>query len=178
MESQRSFLRGASRFFSHLFPGVVGLAPSSLHRRLRKLRRFLELLRRAVVAELVGVPEILLIDSTLLSVLHPRQVPQSGGFERAAWVRWGSFSVYGIKLHLLCARNGVPVSYEITPANMTEVRLAEELLTGADLLWGRDQIARRFLGDLAYRSEVLGETLAKCGIALVNVRGSTPRSKE
>src|SRR5215217_8780784 len=39
MESQRSFLRDASRFFSHLFPGVVGLAPSSLHRRLRKLRR-------------------------------------------------------------------------------------------------------------------------------------------
>jgi hypothetical protein len=29
MESQRSFLRDASRFFSHLFPGVVGLAPSS-----------------------------------------------------------------------------------------------------------------------------------------------------
>src|SRR5215212_11387305 len=39
MESQRSFLRDASRFFSHLFPGMIGLAPSSLHRRLRKLRR-------------------------------------------------------------------------------------------------------------------------------------------
>jgi hypothetical protein len=38
-ESQRSFLRDAERFFSHLFPGVVGLAPSSLHRRVRKLRR-------------------------------------------------------------------------------------------------------------------------------------------
>jgi hypothetical protein len=46
MESQRSFVRDTSRFFSHLFPGVVGLAPSSLHRRLRKLRRSLELLRR------------------------------------------------------------------------------------------------------------------------------------
>src|SRR5918998_718099 len=46
LESQRSFLRDASRFFSHLFPGVVGLAPSSLHRRIRKLRCFLEPLRR------------------------------------------------------------------------------------------------------------------------------------
>ena len=27
-ESERSFLRDAERFFSHLFPGVVGLAPS------------------------------------------------------------------------------------------------------------------------------------------------------
>jgi hypothetical protein len=30
IESERSFLREAARFFSHLFPGVVGLHPSSL----------------------------------------------------------------------------------------------------------------------------------------------------
>jgi hypothetical protein len=36
IESERSFPRDAERFFSHLFPGVVGLAPSSFHRRLRK----------------------------------------------------------------------------------------------------------------------------------------------
>jgi hypothetical protein len=34
---ERSFLREAARFFAHLFPGVVGLHPSSFHRRLRKL---------------------------------------------------------------------------------------------------------------------------------------------
>jgi hypothetical protein len=40
VESERSFLRDAERFFSHLFPGVVvGLHPSSLHRRMRKIRR-------------------------------------------------------------------------------------------------------------------------------------------
>ena len=133
MESQRSFLRDASRFFSHLFPGVVGLAPSSLHRRLRKLRRFLELLRQDVVAELVGDPETLLVDSTLLSVLHPRQLGQSAGFADAAWVRWGSFSVYGVKLHLLCATNRVPVCYELTAANVAEVRLTGELIDGANL---------------------------------------------
>lgn len=57
IESERSFLRDIERFFSHLFPGVVGLAPSSFQRRVRKLRRFLEPLRRDVVAELVGDPE-------------------------------------------------------------------------------------------------------------------------
>ena len=55
-ESQRSFLRDAERFFAHLFPGVLGLAPSSFHRRVRDLRRFLEPLRRFVVGDLVGVP--------------------------------------------------------------------------------------------------------------------------
>lgn len=42
VESERSFLREVARFFSHLFPGAVGLHPSSLHRRIRNLRRFLE----------------------------------------------------------------------------------------------------------------------------------------
>jgi hypothetical protein len=56
VESERSFLRDAQRFFSHLFPGVAGLHPSSFNRRVRKLRRFLEPLRREVLSELVGDP--------------------------------------------------------------------------------------------------------------------------
>jgi hypothetical protein len=138
MESERSFLRDAEeRFFSHLFPGVVGLHPSSFHRRVRKLGRFLEPLRREVLPELVGEPETLIVDSTLLEVLRPRQVSQSAGWgvysTGAAWVRWGSFAVYGVKLHLLCAANRVPISYELTPANTAEVKLTEELLVDARL---------------------------------------------
>ncbi len=81
MESERSFLREVVRFFSHLFPGVVGLHPSSFHCRVRKLRCHFEPLRRAILPELVGESETLIVDSTLLSVLHPRQVGQSAGFE-------------------------------------------------------------------------------------------------
>jgi hypothetical protein len=167
VESERSFLRDAQRFFSELFPGVVGLHPSSLHRRVRKLRRFLEPLRRQIVRELVGDPETLVVDSTLLSVLHPRQVEQSTGFEGAAWVRWGSFSIYGVKLHLLCATNRVPVSYELTPANVADVCLAEELVAEAALGGG---VARKLFGDLAYRSEALEDALAETGILLVTER--------
>jgi hypothetical protein len=164
VESERSFLRDAERFFSHLFPGVVGLYPSSFHRRVRKLRRFLEPLRREVLSEMIGDPETLLVDSTLLSVLHPRQVSQGSGFPGGAWVRWGSFSVYGVKLHLLCSTNGVPISYELTPANVADVSLTEELINEAALGEG---VARRLLGDLAYRSEELREALAEVDILLV-----------
>jgi len=172
IESQRSFLRDAERFFSHLFPGVVGLHPSSFHRRVRRLRRFLEPLRREILSEMVGEPETLLVDSTLLSVLHPRQVPQGSGFPGAAWVRWGSFSVYGVKLHVLCAANRIPVSYELTPANVADVSLTEELLAEAALGEG---VARRLLGDLAYRSEELRETLAEMGIVLATERSERRR---
>lgn len=163
VESERSFLRDCERFFSHLFPGVVGLYPSLFNRRVRKLRRFLEPVRRAVLCEVVGEPETLLIDSTLLSVLHPRQVNQSAGFAGAAWVRWGSFSVYGMKLHLLSATNGVPISYELTPANVADITLTQELLEEAALGEG---VVRRLHGDLAYRSEALKEALAELGILL------------
>jgi hypothetical protein len=169
VESERSFLRDTERFFSHLFPGVVGLHPSSFHRRMRKLRRFLEPLRREILSEMIGDPETLLVDSTLLQVLPPRQVPQSSGFPGGAWVRWGSFSVYGVKLHMLCATNGVPISYELTPANVADVSLTEELIAGAKLGYG---MARRLLGDLAYRSGQLREILAEMGILL-----STERSQ-
>src|ERR687898_7371 len=171
-ESERSFLRDTQRFFAHLFPGVVGLHPSSFHRRLRKLRRFLEPLRREIVHDLVGDPETLLVDSTLLAALHPRQVPQGSGFPGAAWVRWSSFSVYGVKLHLLCAANRIPVSYELTPANVADVSLTEELLAEAALGEG---VARRLLGDLAYRSEELRETLAEMGIVLATERSERRR---
>src|SRR5919199_1105383 len=111
---------------------------------------------------MVGDPETLLVDSTLLSVLHPRQVSQGSGFPGGAWVRWGSFSVYGVKLHLICATNGVPISFELTPANVADASLAEELLAEANL---GGEVARRLLGDLAYRSRELEEELAESGIA-------------
>jgi hypothetical protein len=81
----------------------------------------------------------------------------------AAWVRWGTFSVYGVKLHLLCATNRVPISYELTPANVADVSLTEELLEEAKL---GEEVARRVLGDLAYRSEELREVLAEVGVPL------------
>ena len=167
VESERSFLRDAERFFSHLFPGIAGLHPSSLHRRVRKLRGFLEPLRREILPELVGDPETLLIDSTLLEVLHPRQVPQSAGFDGAAWVRWGSLSVYGVKLHLLCSTNRIPLCYELTAANVADVSLSEELINEAPF---RDGVARRLLADLAYRSEDLRKALAEVGILLATER--------
>jgi hypothetical protein len=178
IESQRSFLREVARFFSHLFPGVVGLHPSSLQRRIRNLRRYLESLRRAILPELVGEPETLIVDSTLLSVLHPRQVGQSAGWGSplagAAWVRWGSFSVYGVKLHLICSTNRVPISYELTPANVADLSLTEELLAEADL---GEAVARKLLGDLAYRSHELEKELAELGIMLLSSEASARRPR-
>ena len=44
----------------------------------------MEPLRREILSALVGDPETLLLDSTLLGALHPRQVAQGSGFPGAA----------------------------------------------------------------------------------------------
>jgi hypothetical protein len=120
-----------------------------------------------VLEELVGEPETLLVDSTLIEALHPRQVSQSAGLEGAGWVRWGTFSLYGVKLHMLCATNRVPISYEITAANVADLRVTEELLGETKLT---DEVARRVFGDLAYKSGPLKQDLAKRAIQLVTER--------
>jgi hypothetical protein len=67
----------------------------------------------------------------------------------------------------LCATNRVPVCYELSAANVAEVRLTEELLAEAGLANG-EGVARKLLGDLAYRSAELKEELAGLGIALAS----------
>ena len=57
----------------------------------------------------------------------------------------------------------MPISYELTPANVADVSLTEELLDEAKL---GEKVARRMLGDLAHRSEELREALAEVGILL------------
>ncbi len=55
---------------------------------------------------------------------------------------------------MLCATNRVPISYELTAADTVEVHLTKELLEEAKL---GEEVARRLLTDLSYRSEDLEE---------------------
>jgi hypothetical protein len=59
----------------------------------------------------------------------------------------------------------VPISYELTAANVADALLVRELLAGADL--GEVEVARRLLGDLAYRSGSLAAELAERGMLLL-----------
>ena len=84
----------------------------------------------------------------------------------------GHFSVYGVKLHLLCATNWVPISYELTAANVADISLTEELINEAALGEG---VARSLLADLAYSSEDLRDALAEVGILLATERAERRR---
>jgi hypothetical protein len=69
-----------------------------------------------------------------------------------------------VKLHLICSTNRVPISYELTAANVADALLVRELVAAAGL--GEGDLARRLLGDLAYRDSRLAAELAEGGILL------------
>jgi hypothetical protein len=108
VESERSFLRNAQRFFSHLFPGVVELHPSSFHRRVRKLRSSWNPCEGTSYNDDRQPADATRRLSFTFGCAHPAQVPQGSGFSGAVRVWWGAFSVYGVKLHLICSTNGIP----------------------------------------------------------------------
>jgi hypothetical protein len=74
-----------------------------------------------------------------------------------------------IFLHLLCSTNRIPLSYELTSANVADVSLIRELIGEAGL---EDSVGRKLLGHLPYRGEELKEELkeelVELGISLVS----------
>jgi hypothetical protein len=63
-----------------------------------------------------------------------------------------------------------PIEYRsLTPANTADLCLSKELLGEADL---GGEVARKLLGDLAYRSGELKEELAELGIVLLTKEAS------
>jgi hypothetical protein len=164
VQSCRSFLRDAARFFSHLFSGrgraLSFLVPSTC----QEAQGLFGAPAKGDARRAGGRPADT-ADRLDAAFGYASQRSRSiGGLRRGGLGKVGIFSVYGVKLHLVCATNRVPLSYELTPANVADVSLSEELLAEAEL--GED-LARRVLGDLAYRSKELKEELAKAGIVLV-----------
>jgi hypothetical protein len=78
-----------------------------------------------------------------------------------------------VKLHLLCATNRVPISYELTAANVADISLTEELIINEAALG--EGVARSLLADLAYSSEDLRDALAEVGILLATERAERRR---
>jgi hypothetical protein len=171
IESERSFLRDVQRSFVHLFPRECwGCTPP----RSIDASAGSEKLPGAFAACGGGGSRRRSGDDArsgldaVVEAPHPRRVAQSAGFEGASsWVRRGSFSIYGLKPHLICSANRVPVSYELAPANIPEVLLVEGLLDEARLGEGT---ARRLFGDLAYRGGALGKALAERSVLLATER--------
>jgi hypothetical protein len=131
--SERRFLRLAGRLLGHLFP-YIPLQPG-YNKRLRSLAG--EICR--IIEHLAAVSpsfcdRLRLLDSTPVPCGQSRETRQRS--ELAGWAAYGycashSRPFWGLRLYLLCAVDGMPVSFCLAPANEPEREVAAALLDRA-----------------------------------------------
>jgi len=128
--SERQFLAYIRANYLHLFPNLVDR--SQFNRRARCLWRLLEELRRFWLGDLgVLLAEQFILDTKPVPVIGYKRNKKKSEFNGV-----GAYGVcasrnmkyFGFKLVALTTLDGIPVVYELVPANTDERKAAEEVL--------------------------------------------------
>lgn len=159
--SERRFLRLAGKQLSHLFPYILN--QSGYNKRLRSLAPRICL----VIEHLARISpsfceRIRLLDSTPVPCGQSRETRKRSAL--AGWAAYGycaSHSRYfwGLRLYLLCAPDGMPISFCLAPANDPEREVALAMLDRArerGLLQGGEII----VGDKGFAGQEFERTVA------------------
>jgi hypothetical protein len=159
--SERRFLRLAGRLLGHLFP-YIPLQPG-YNKRLRSLAPAICLVIEHLVRESPSFCErIRLLDSTPVPCGQSRETRKRS--QLAGWAQYGycaSHSRYfwGLRLYLLCAPDGMPISFCLAAANDPEREVALAMLDRArerGLLCGGEII----VGDKGFASREFEHAVA------------------
>ncbi len=166
--SERRFLRLARKQLGHLFPYIP--KQPGYNKRLRALAP--EICQ--VIAQLARISpsfceRIRLLDSTPVPCGQSRETRKRS--ELAGWAAYGycaSHSRYfwGLRLYLLCAPDGMPISFCLAPANEPEREVAAAMLDRArrdGLLTGGEII----VGDKGFAGREFEETVASLDATLI-----------
>ena len=140
-----------------LFPKIP--TQSRFNRRRRGLMQAFNMIRRVILQSLdVAQDRQCVIDSLPLPVMQFYLVPSSSGDWKASGSTFGKVpsrkqTIFGYKLHLLIAMNGVILDFELAPANEFDLKVGFELLSEHTYL--------QVLGDKAYISAAKATQLWK-----------------
>jgi hypothetical protein len=133
--SERRFLRFAICRLSHLFPYLP--KQPGYNKRMRALApQIVRLLNQIAFASPSWCDSIRLLDSTPVPCGQSRETVRRSAFAGyAAYGYCASHSRYfwGFRLYLLCASDGMPIAFELAPANASERDVAAELLRRVEL---------------------------------------------
>jgi hypothetical protein len=133
--SERRFLRFAISRLGHLFPYLP--KQPGYNKRMRALApQIVTLLNAIVFASPSRYDKIRLLDSTPVPCGASRETVKRSNFAGHAAYGWcASHSRYfwGFRLYLLCASDGMPIAFELAPANAPEREVAAEMLARVEL---------------------------------------------
>jgi hypothetical protein len=133
--SERRFLRFALVRLAHLFPYLP--QQPGYNKRMRVLApQIVRLLNAIAFASPSWCDKIRLLDSTPVPCGASRATVKRSEFAgHAAYGYCASHSRYfwGFRLYLLCASDGMPIAFELAPANASERDVAAEMLRRVEL---------------------------------------------
>ena len=132
---ERRFLRFAKRRLGHLFPYITG--QSGYNKRVRELAGEIV----AVLGCLARISpswcdNLRLVDATPVPCGASRETvrrSEFAGYAAYGWCAAHSRHFWGFKLFLLAAPDGMPIAFELAPANVPEREVVAEMLAGIDL---------------------------------------------
>jgi hypothetical protein len=176
--SERRFLRLARKQLSQLFPYIP--KQPGYNKRLRALApRVCQVIEHLARTSPSFCERLRLLDSTPVPCGASRETAKRS--ELAGWAAYGycaSHSRYfwGLRLYLLCAPDGMPISFCLAPANEPEREVAAALLERArraGLLTGGEVV----VGDKGFAGEEFEQIVAAFDATLIRPdrKGEKPR---
>lgn len=133
--SERRFLRFAMTRLGHLFPYLP--KQPGYNKRMRALApQIVRLLNLVAFSSPSWCDNIRLLDSTPVPCAASRETVKRSDFAgHASYGYCASHSRYfwGFRLYLLCASDGMPIAFELAPANASEREVAAEMLRRVEL---------------------------------------------
>lgn len=146
-------IRFAEQWLRDYFPHL--LERSRYHRRTRRLLNLTHQIREQILKETLMHPtDMHIIDSTPIPVVTFTRAGFTPLFREAAYGRCAArnMTYFGFKLHLVTDHQGIPIHFDLAPANIPDIQMAEELLQQKS----RSHLA---LGDKGYISKIIQEHL-------------------
>jgi hypothetical protein len=133
--SERRFLRFATVRLGHLFPYLP--KQPGYNKRMRALApQIVRTLNIVAMASPSWCDNVRLLDSTPVPCAASRETVKRSEFAgHAGYGYCASHSRYfwGFRLYLLCAPDGMPIAFELAPANAPEREVATEMLRRVEL---------------------------------------------
>lgn len=133
--NDRKFLGLARWRLGHLFPYLP--KQPGYNKRLRKLAPTIaRLITHLAVSSPSFCDNLRLLDSTPVPCGQSRETvrrSELAGHAAYGFCRSHSRYFWGFRLYLLCAPDGMPIAFELAPANAPERQVAAELLARVDL---------------------------------------------
>jgi len=131
---ERRFLRFARRRLGHLFPYIP--KQPGYNKRVRALApQIVGLLNCLAYLAPSCCDDLRLLDSTPVPCAHSRETvkrSEFAGYAAYGWCAAHSRYFWGFRLYLLCAPDGMPIGFELAPANAPEREVAETILERVD----------------------------------------------